>query len=177
MRRFINVECRSGAAGNGPTLDAAARALLGATYLRPLRDADQALSAGRGSRLAQIFQQTDEVATTGVDFDPETPPDDPAALSVLGIGDFANNLLERQEGINGARTRLNENYLAKLSFEDDTLKGGISSAEHGAAKRPGSGSCSKSWSSTCVTTEYPIHRLAAVWDRIIFSSWRRSRRF
>jgi putative ATP-dependent endonuclease of OLD family len=125
-RRFLNVECRSGAAGNGPTLEAAARAFLYAPYLRPLRDADQALSAGRGSRLAQILQQTEEVATTGVDFDPEAPPDDPTTLSVLGIGDLADNLLERQEGITGARTRLNKQYLAKLSFEDDTLKGGIS---------------------------------------------------
>ncbi len=125
-RRFINVECRSGAKGNGPMLEAAARAFLCATYLRPLRDADQALSAGRGSRLAQILQQTEEVTTAGDDFDPAAPPDDPATLSVLGIGDFANDLLERQAGIGGARIRLNDDYLAKLSFEGDTLKGAIS---------------------------------------------------
>jgi putative ATP-dependent endonuclease of OLD family len=125
-RRFTNVECRSGAKGNGPTLEAASRALLCATYLRPLRDAEQALSAGKGSRLAQILQQTEEVTTAGDDFDPSAPPDDPASLSVLGIGDFANDLLERQEGIGGARTRLNDDYLAKLSFEGDTLKGAIS---------------------------------------------------
>ena len=125
-RRFTNVECRSGATGTGPALEAAARALLCATYLRPLRDADQALSAGRGSRLAQILQQTEEIATDGVDFDPAAFPDDPATLSVLGIGDFANELLERQPGIGGARTRLNDDYLAKLSFEGDALKGAIS---------------------------------------------------
>lgn len=125
-RRFTTVECRSGATGTGPTLEAAARALLCATYLRPLRDADQALSAGRGSQLAQILQQTEEVATAGVDFDPAAFPDDPAALSVLGIGDFANELLERQSGIGGARMRLNDDYLAKLSFEGDALKGAIS---------------------------------------------------
>lgn len=125
-RRFTNVECRSGATGNGPALEAAARALLCATYLRPLRDADQALSAGRGSRLAQILQQTEEVATAGDDFVPAAFPDDPTTLSVLGIGDFANELLERQPGIGGARTRLNDDYLAKLSFEGDALKGAIS---------------------------------------------------
>ena len=125
-RRFTTVECRSGATGAGPALEAAARALLCATYLRPLRDADQALSAGRGSRLAQILQQTEEVANVGVDFDPAAFPDDPTTLSVLGVGDFANALLDRQPGIGGARARLNDDYLAKLSFEGDVLKGAIS---------------------------------------------------
>ena len=124
-RRFTTVECRSGAAGDGPALEASARALLCATYLRPLRDADQALSAGRGSRLAQILQQTEEIESVGEDFDPSTLPEDPAALSVLGIGDFANELLERQAGIGSARARLNDDYLAKLSFEGDLLKGAI----------------------------------------------------
>lgn len=125
-RRFTTVECRSGATGGGPALEASARALLCATYLRPLRDADQALSAGRGSRLAQILQQTEEIESVGEDFDPAAFPEDPATLSVLGIGDFANELLERQAGIGNARARLNDDYLAKLSFEGDTLKGAIS---------------------------------------------------
>ncbi len=125
-RRFTNVECRSGALGTGPALEAGARALLCTTYLRPLRDADQALSAGRGSRLAQILQQTEEVTTAGVDFDPAAPPEDLSTLSVLGIGDFANQLLERQTGIGSARSRLNTDYLAKLSFEGDALRGAIS---------------------------------------------------
>lgn len=125
-RRFINVECRSGVMGDGPSLEAANKVLLCTTYLRPLRDADQALSAGRGSRLAQILQQTTEVTTAGVDFDPAVPVQDPAKLSVLGIGDFANNLLERQAGVINARTRLNSEFLAKLSFEGDLLNGAIS---------------------------------------------------
>ena len=118
-RRFTTVECRSGATGGGPALEASARALLCATYLRPLRDADQALSAGRGSRLAQILQQTEEIESVGEDFDPAAFPEDPATLSVLGIGDFANELLERQAGIGNARARLNDDYLAKLSFDSE----------------------------------------------------------
>ncbi|MDR6850274.1 putative ATP-dependent endonuclease of OLD family [Sphingomonas sp. BE270] len=125
-RRFTTVECRSGATGGGPALEASARALLCATYLRPLRDANQALSAGRGSRLAQILQQTEEIESVGEDFNPEAFPEDPATLSVLGIGDFANELLERQAGIGNARARLNDDYLAKLSFEGDVLRGAIS---------------------------------------------------
>lgn len=125
-RRFTTIECRSGITGGGPALEASARALLCVTYLRPLRDADQALSAGRGSRLAQILQQTEEIESVGEDFDPAAFPGDPTTLSVLGIGDFANKLLERQAGIGNARARLNDEYLAKLSFEGDTLRGAIS---------------------------------------------------
>lgn len=124
-RRFTNVEMRSGLEGDGPTFDAETRALLCATYLRPLRDAEQALSAGRGSRLSQILQQTEDVTEHGVDYDPagEIEPD---ALSVLGIGDYANALLGGHEGIGRARGRLNDDYLAELSFAGDPLKGVIS---------------------------------------------------
>lgn len=125
-RRFTSVECHSGTNGDGPTLDAENRALLYATYLRPLRDAQQALSAGRGSRLSQILQQTEEIASHGEDFDPTAPPTDPSTLSVVGIGDYANHLLSKQEGIGNARTRLNTDYLAQLSFSGDPLQGVIS---------------------------------------------------
>jgi hypothetical protein len=47
----------------------------------------------RGSRLAQILQQTKEIESVGDHFDPAAFPEDPATLSVLGIGDFANALL------------------------------------------------------------------------------------
>ncbi|WNJ87963.1 ATP-dependent nuclease [Bosea sp. 685] len=126
-RKFTAVDTRSGADGNGPPLDPEARALLCATYLRPLRDAEQALSAGRGSRLSQILQQTEDVTQAGQDFDPDAEePVAAEALSVLGIGDYANALLGDHEGIRAARQRLNENYLAELSFSGDPLKGQIS---------------------------------------------------
>lgn len=124
-RRFTNVEMRSGANGDGPTFDAETRSLLCATYLRPLRDAEQALSAGRGSRLSQILQQTDDVAGHGVDYDPAQEAA-PETLSVLGIGDYANALLEAHDGIGRARDRLNTDYLAELSFAGDPLQSVIS---------------------------------------------------
>jgi putative ATP-dependent endonuclease of the OLD family len=126
-RRYTAVETRSGADAAGPALDPEARALLYATYLRPLRDAEQALSAGKGSRLSQILQQTEEVTTHGTDFDPEANTlVNAAALSVLGIGDYANALLGSHSGIGSARRRLNDNYLAELSFAGDPLRGVIS---------------------------------------------------
>lgn len=126
-RRVTTVEVRSGLAGDGPQLDGEVRQLLCATYLRPLRDADRALSAGRASRLSQILQHTKEVKEHGQDFDPALgPPPDPTTLSVLGIGDLANALLAGHEGLRQARTRLNTEYLKKLSFTGDDLQGSIS---------------------------------------------------
>lgn len=70
--------------GDGPLLDLGARSLLTATYLRPLRDAERAMSAGRGSRLSQILQHTKEIRDTGSAFDRYIdPPVDPKTLSVL----------------------------------------------------------------------------------------------
>lgn len=125
-RRFVSVEVRSGEAGDGPILDTEARNLLCATYLRPLRDAERALAAGRGSRLSQILQFTREVKEHGTDFDRETAPNpDPDTLSVLGVGDYASALLENREGIKAARKRLNDDYLKPLSFKGDALSGHI----------------------------------------------------
>lgn len=93
-RRFTTIETRSGAVGDGPPFDQGARTLLCSTYLRPLRDAERAMSAGRGSRLSQILQHTREIKDNGTPYDPaQNPPADPRELTVLGIGDFANELL------------------------------------------------------------------------------------
>jgi len=121
-RRVLPPEWRTGAKGDGPLLDFGARSLLTATYLRPLRDAERAMSAGRGSRLSQILQHTKEIRDTGVGFDRHAdPPADPKTLSVLGLGDYASHLFGESEGIKQARKRLNEDYLAPLSFANDLL--------------------------------------------------------
>lgn len=121
-RRLLPPEWRTGAKGDGPLMDLGARSLLTATYLRPLRDAERAMCAGRGSRLSQILQHTDEIRNTGIGFDREAdPPADPKTLSVLGLGDYASYLFGESEGIKQARKRLNEDYLKPLSFADDLL--------------------------------------------------------
>jgi putative ATP-dependent endonuclease of OLD family len=125
-RRFTTVETRSGRAANGPSLDPESKALLCATYLRPLRDAERALSAGRGSRLSQILQHSKEVKEHGKDYDHASPPTDLSTLSVLGIADFANALLGETTGIRNARKRLNDEFLKELSFHGSTLEGFIS---------------------------------------------------
>jgi putative ATP-dependent endonuclease of OLD family len=125
-RRFITVETRSGRAADGPSLDPESRVLLCATYLRPLRDAERVLSAGRGSRLSQILQHTKEIKEHGSGYDPANPPTDLSTLSVLGIADFANALLGENTGIRNARKRLNDEFLKELSFHGNTLESYIS---------------------------------------------------
>ncbi|NYT79795.1 AAA family ATPase [Alcaligenaceae bacterium] len=121
-RRFVSPEWRTGANGDGPLLDFGARLLLTATYLRPLRDAERAMRAGRGSRLSQILQHTSEIKHTGVEFDRKNPHyPDPRTLSVLGLGDFVNHLFRESQGIKKAGDKLNDEYLKSLSFAKDLL--------------------------------------------------------
>lgn len=122
IRRFMPVEWRTGEKADGPTLDARLRFLLQATYLRPLRDAERAMSAGRGSRLSQILQHTKDIKEHGVKFDPKAdPPLEPTTLSVLGLGDYTSHLIENSHGVKGTRKKLNEDYLRHLSFKGDPL--------------------------------------------------------
>jgi putative ATP-dependent endonuclease of the OLD family len=118
-RPFRRVEIRSGKSGDGPQLAPEVREMLRATYLRPLRDAESALSAGRGSRLSQVLYRTDDVKK-GKEYDPKNPPD-PKDLNVRGIGDFANALLEQQKGINDTREKI-DSHLTNLSLHGDALK-------------------------------------------------------
>ena len=96
------------------------------TYLRPLRDADRSLSAGRNSRLAQVLGSTASIETDGASFSPGCDLNtlDLAALSVLGIGDLANELLKNQKAVVGARGTIDE-HLGSLAIGDDPLKAKI----------------------------------------------------
>lgn len=131
-RRFIPTEWRSGDGGEGPILDGKVRALLTATYLRPLRDAERALSAGRGSRLAQILQNTKEIKSHGVAFDSAGVAGlDPASLSLVGLLDYTNHHFQSNEGIKKAKERLNDDYLSPLSFANDELTAHIAVSGNG----------------------------------------------
>lgn len=125
-RPFRRVELRSGKKGDGPTLSPEVKEMLRATYLRPLRDAESALSAGRGSRLSQVLQRTGNIKD-GNDYDPNTTPN-PNSLNVRGIGAFANKLLENQKGIVETRKNIDA-HLTKLALHGDALKSSIKVSE------------------------------------------------
>lgn len=96
--------------------------MLRATYLRPLRDVEQALSAGRGSRLSQILHHTDHIKEAGggydrsIDYNSEMLKN----LNVLGIGDLANALLEDQQGVVRTRDEIDK-HLKRLSLSGDDI--------------------------------------------------------
>jgi putative ATP-dependent endonuclease of the OLD family len=122
-RPVRRVEVHSGRDGDGPSLAPEVRELLQVTYLKPLRDADQALAAGRGSRLSQVLASTKTVRDFGVNYDPEKETD-PHTLSVRGIGDYANSLLEKHAGVGEARTGVDD-HLKRFSLRGDHEKSTI----------------------------------------------------
>lgn len=134
FRRRISVEVRSGKEGNGPQLEAAARATLQATYLRPLRDAARELAAGRNSRLSQILQHTKELA------DHKDEHFDPAAFAeavrkgeattlprhVVSVSGLADHLLKENDGVKKAQERLDSDYLSRLHLGEDAIGSRVS---------------------------------------------------
>ena len=123
-RPYRRVEMHSGKNGDGPTIGPKVRELLSATYLRPLRDAEKALSAGRGSRLSQVLHHSEQVRNVGVKYDPEAEELDIHSLNVLGIGDLANDLLQKQQGILDARDRI-DTHLDGLSLTGSGIRSSI----------------------------------------------------
>lgn len=103
---YIRTEVRSGADGNGPLLEADIRSFLATTYLKPLRDAEAELSAGRASRLSQILSSSKDIRE-GVD-------------EILTIIANANqSLLAEDAALKKSAANIREDYLHKLVFERD----------------------------------------------------------
>jgi putative ATP-dependent endonuclease of OLD family len=87
-KRLVSVEIKSGQSGDGPQFDPEVRERLCATYLRPLRDAERSMSAGRGSRLSEILENTPGI-DQGNEYDKRSDaPQDHGKLSIIGIGDL-----------------------------------------------------------------------------------------
>ena len=137
VRRRIMVEARSGRDGTGPVLDGNVRLLLQATYLRPLRDAERELDAGRNSRLSQILQHTKEIADHKDErFDPADFVTTAKAggqvefpQSIANVSRLADHLIRENEGVKKAGERLDKDYLAKLTLGDEELGSRVSVGE------------------------------------------------
>ncbi|OFC70822.1 ATP-dependent nuclease [Alteromonas confluentis] len=65
----IRTEIRAGSAEDGPHIDRDTRLYLSSTYLKPLRDAENELSAGRMSRLSQLLNSKGSIGGNQVDIE------------------------------------------------------------------------------------------------------------
>ncbi|MFE3140130.1 ATP-dependent endonuclease [Streptomyces scopuliridis] len=118
----ISVTTRTGPEGKGPALDGAARELLKATYLRPLRDAEAELRAGRGSRLSQILIGYPSMAAEGEDdFDDIND----TAKTLVGILRRAEHHISSNAAVGAALRDINSRYLERFAIGADVLRGEI----------------------------------------------------
>jgi putative ATP-dependent endonuclease of the OLD family len=125
---MVEASTRTGPNGQGKTVDGEIRSFLRLTYLKPLRDADAEMAAGRGSRLSQLlinhpaFKDEDKPSEmppleTGK---PQLPPS-----TLRGIVDTTDRWIEASPAIAAASSQLNTDYLQKLSVGTDKLTGKI----------------------------------------------------
>lgn len=123
-RGRVEVEARTGPAGNGPEVASVVREMIRATYLRPLRDAENELRPGRGSRLSQVLSAhplaADQKAS---DFDPNVP--DSAPQTLVGIMAAAQHRMSKHKVIAEVESSINSGYLTRFAFTGDTLEAGI----------------------------------------------------
>ncbi|MEC7795464.1 MAG: AAA family ATPase [Pseudomonadota bacterium] len=111
----VTSQYRAGAEGDGLPLEGELREYLKATYLKPLRDAERELRAGRRSRLSRILgampamgDEWKRGATGG-----------PATL--FDTLDAADKAVVGNAAIGSIQSQVNADFLEKLSFADDPL--------------------------------------------------------
>jgi putative ATP-dependent endonuclease of OLD family len=124
----IEATNRSGADGEGKALEGDVRSFLRLTYLKPLRDAESEMSAGRGSRLSQLLlhhpkfigqEQPSNLPAVNAGEPTKPPP------TLLGIMATAETWIKESPAIIGAKDQLNKDYLSNLSVGSEKLKGEI----------------------------------------------------
>lgn len=114
----ISVFTHSGESGDGPAIEGSVREMLRTTYLRPLRDAEAELSAGRNSRLSQILSNHPEIADQARDDFDEAAD---TATTLVGIMRRAEHQLGQNAAIAGARDSINTDYLSSFKIGGDEL--------------------------------------------------------
>lgn len=112
---IISCQHRAGADGTGLPLDGELREYLKATYLKPLRDAEREMRAGRRSRLSRILGA---MPTMGSQSRPAAPGADATLLDTLAASDSA---VRDNAAVVGVASSVNTDFLDKLSFVDDRL--------------------------------------------------------
>ncbi len=125
---FIEYMTSSGPNGTGRALDGSIRSFLWLTYLKPLRDAEMEMAAGKGSRLSQLLishpalrgQEVESEMPTVESGKPPSPPE-----TLRGIMAIAEKWIQQSPAIKKAKEQLNKDYLENLSVGANTLAGEI----------------------------------------------------
>lgn len=112
---IISSQHRAGAEGEGLPLDGELREYLKATYLKPLRDAEREMRAGRRSRLSRILGA---MPTMGPQSKPAAQGGDATLHDTLKAADVA---VRNNAAVGGVASSVNTDFLDKLSFVDDRL--------------------------------------------------------
>lgn len=111
----VTSQYRAGADGEGLPLDGELREYLKATYLKPLRDAERELRAGRRSRLSRILGA---MPSMGNEWRPAVEGGPATLLDTVLAADKA---VRDNDAIVGVQEQVNTTFLRKLSFVDDPL--------------------------------------------------------
>ena len=109
----------TGKDGNGPVPSAEARELLRVTYLRALRDAYSDMQSGKHSRLSQIVHNISGLHDGENEF---VEGMDLHKLSLIGITNLSNSLLETHAAIKSVNDILTEILSNQMLLKKDTIK-------------------------------------------------------
>lgn len=119
---------RSGPKGAGRAIEGDLRSYLLSTYLKPLRDAEMEMAAGRGSRLSQLLLNHPALKGQDQPSDipaPETGKPLQPPTTLVGIMKTAEGWIQSSDSLTQAKKQLNEDYLKNLSTGPASLQGEI----------------------------------------------------
>ncbi|MCS0337175.1 AAA family ATPase [Vibrio diabolicus] len=111
-------------------IDTETRDKLRSTYLRPLRDAEKEMDAGKNSRISKILKRQSEIDEGESTLDFSAVLEDKFGevvekLGVVGIARLVNQLLEGHPAVNSTTNELNVNFLKPLQMLGDNLQANL----------------------------------------------------
>lgn len=112
----VMTQYRAGREGDGPPLEGDLREYLKSTYLRPLRDAERELRAGRRSRLSRILGA---LPTMSAQSKPAVGGAPPTLIDTLREADAQ---VDGNPGVQAVQSAVNTDFLDKLSFAGDPIQ-------------------------------------------------------
>ncbi|MEZ8190700.1 ATP-dependent endonuclease [Vibrio sp. 1F279] len=111
-------------------IDIETRDKLRSTYLRPLRDAEKEMDAGKSSRISKILKRQSAIDEGESELDFSAVSEDKFGevvekLGVVGIARLVNQLLEGHPAVNSTTSDLNVNFLKPLQMLGDHLQANL----------------------------------------------------